>query len=119
MKKFFMETLTVNSKVFSDTVQYQLNKDAQSTNDFFFTIHPKKNGYVHGQFLPRRKKNGICGRCRNSISNSIMIGNPNPLKVNFIRVSRVLGDGETAMLHFDAMIPPCATKLLLGFGMQR
>jgi hypothetical protein len=98
------------AKIFSDTIEHRLSKDVQSTHEFFFAIHPEKK-WLRAQavFFTPQKEWDIWKMPQFNLK---LYGgtDPNPLKVNFIRVSRVLGDGETALLHVDALIPPSCHK---------
>jgi hypothetical protein len=101
-------------KIFSDTLQYRLNKDAQSTGDFFFTVDSEKKWLRARAVFTTPQKEWDLWKMPQFNLKFYHDTDPNPLKVNFIRVSRVLGDGETAMLHFDAMIPPSCNRASVG-----
>ncbi|MES2372802.1 MAG: hypothetical protein V4557_09500 [Bacteroidota bacterium] len=97
-------------KIFSDTAMHQLNKATQSINDLFFMIHPGRKWLRARAVFTTPQKEWDLWKMPQFNLKFYEKENSNPVKVNFIRISRVLGDGETATLHFDAKIPPSCNK---------
>ncbi|MEO8172525.1 MAG: hypothetical protein ABI581_05565 [Sediminibacterium sp.] len=95
-------------EIFSMPREQRLDKDTQSTHDLFFMTHPGKKWLrARAIFSTPQKEWDVWKMPQFNIK---FYRGTDLCKVNFIRVSRVLGDGETAMLHFDASIPDSCTK---------
>jgi hypothetical protein len=95
-------------------VQYQLGKEIQSTDEIFVAIHPGKKWLRARAVFTTPQKEWDRWKMPQFNLKFYNEGNSNPVKVNFIRISRVLNDGETGMRYFDALIPSTCNKASVG-----